>query len=207
MEDHLMPFLSQDDVEYARDQMEKSINAIATETGSKYKGILYGQFMKTAKGLKLIEYNIRFGDPEAMNILPIIKTNFVDVCQQILDGNLNSNIEFENKATVCKYLVPTGYPDTPIEHSPIIVDEVNLKKLGIKVYYASVSEEKGKIFTSSSRAIGILGIADSVKQAEKLAEKGTTYVKGQLFHRTDIGTQGLIERRVKHMENLLKSIE
>jgi len=77
-----------------------------------------------------------------------------------------------------------------------------LKKLGVRLFYASVSEENGKIFTSSSRTIGILGIADTLEDAEKLAEKGCSFVKGPLFHRTDIGTKVLIDRRIQHMKNV-----
>ena len=67
--------------------------------------------MLTADGPKLIEYNARFGDPEAMNVLPLLKTPLADVCQAIVDGNLNE-VEFEDKASVCKYIVPDGYPET-----------------------------------------------------------------------------------------------
>ncbi|MFW9973482.1 MAG: phosphoribosylamine--glycine ligase, partial [Candidatus Odinarchaeota archaeon] len=68
MENHLMPFITQTDVNIAVEDMKKTVAAVKTETGVEYKGFLYGQFMKTAKGLKLIEYNSRFGDPEAMNV-------------------------------------------------------------------------------------------------------------------------------------------
>ncbi|MHA1512424.1 MAG: phosphoribosylglycinamide synthetase C domain-containing protein [Promethearchaeota archaeon] len=129
--------------------------------------------MKTKKGLKIVEFNIRFGDPEAMNILPIMKSNFVTICQQILDGNLSGPLEFEKKATVCKYLVPEGYPVKPIAHSEIKIDEEAIAKLSAKLYYASVSEEEGKIFTSTSRAIAILGIAETLDKAEKIAENAT----------------------------------
>jgi phosphoribosylamine---glycine ligase len=204
MQDHLMPFFSQEDVNYAREQMEQVVAAVLDETTSEYKGILYGQFMKTAKGVKLVEFNIRFGDPEAMNVLPIMKSNFVTICQQILAGNLEGPLEFEKKATVVKYLVPEGYPVEPKSHEDIIVDEEGLKKIGAKIYYASVSEEGTQLFTSTSRAIGILGIANTLEEAEKIAEKGTEFVKGALFHRTDIGTQSVLQRRIDHMKTVMK---
>jgi len=205
MENHLMPFISQDDVKYANNQIKQVIEAVAKETGTKNKGFLYGQFMKTKKGLKIVEFNIRFGDPEAMNILPIMKSNFVEVCQQILNGDLTRPLEFDKKATVCKYMVPEGYPIKPISHSEIKIDEEELKKLGAKLYYASVSEEDGKIFTSSSRAIAILGIADTLAEAEKIAEEGTKFIHGALFHRTDIGTQEVLNKRINHLNNILNS--
>ncbi len=204
-ENHLLPFVSQNDVNYANEQMVKVVAAIKTETGTEYKGILYGQFMKTLKGLKLVEFNIRFGDPEAMNILPIMESNFVEICQQILAGNLKGPLKFSNKATVCKYLVPEGYPVNPKSNSQIQVNTEELDKLGVKIYYASIYEENGKLFTSTSRSIGILGIADNLKLAEKLAEGGTQYVSGALFHRTDIGSQEILNRRINHMKKIMKN--
>jgi len=203
MQNHLMPFISSDDVKYANNQMKQVIDAVAEETGTQFKGFLYGQFMKTKKGLKIVEFNIRFGDPEAMNILPLMKSNFVIVCQQILDGNLTGPLEFEKKATVCKYLVPEGYPVKPTANSEIIIEKEAIAKLGAKLYYASVSEKEGKIYTSTSRAIAVLGIADTLGEAEKIAEKGTTFIHGALFHRTDIGTQEVLERRIKNMDKIL----
>ncbi|WP_371803915.1 phosphoribosylamine--glycine ligase [Candidatus Lokiarchaeum ossiferum] len=204
MGDNLLPFVSKEDVSYANDQMHKVVAAIAEETKQEYKGILYGQFMKTRKGLKIVEFNIRFGDPEAMNILTIMKSNFVTVCQDILAGTLLKPLEFEQKATVCKYLVPEGYPVNPVSHSEIIVDKEALEKIGAKLYYASVSEENGKVYSSTSRAIGIIGIANTLSEAEKIAEEGTKFVSGALFHRTDIGTQEVLDKRIQHMENVLK---
>jgi phosphoribosylamine--glycine ligase len=205
MQNHLMPFISSEDVKYANNQMKLVIDAVAKETGTQFKGFLYGQFMKTKNGLKIVEFNIRFGDPEAMNVLPIMKSNFVTVCQQILDGNLSGPMEFEQKATVCKYLVPEGYPVKPITHSEITIDEQEIAKLGAKLYYASVSEEEGKIFTSTSRSIAILGIADTLDEAEKIAENATKFIHGALFHRTDIGTQEVLNRRINHMNLILKA--
>ncbi len=205
MHNHLMPFISIEDVKYANNQMKQVIDAVAEETGSQFKGFLYGQFMKTKKGLKIVEFNIRFGDPEAMNVLPIMKSNFVTVCQQILDGNLSGPLEFDKKATVCKYMVPEGYPIKPIAHSEIKIDEAEIKKLGAKLYYASVSEEEGKIFTSTSRAIAVLGIADTLDESEKIAEKGTTFINGALFHRTDIGTQEVLDKRTHHINKILNA--
>ncbi len=204
MADHLMPFFTKEDVEYAHSEMQEVINAVAKETGEEYKGVLYGQFMKTKKGIKLVEFNIRFGDPEAMNVLPIMKDNFVEVCQEILEGNLRDNIEFEKKATVVKYCVPDGYPVDPQSDEEVIIDKEALDEIGARIYYASVYRKNEKIYTTTSRAIALVGIADSLEEAEKIAEKGTSIVKGKLFHRTDVGSQALLDERAKHMEELLK---
>ena len=203
IENHLMPFINQKDVDDALDDMRKVVAAVKKETGVSYKGFLYGQFMKTKNGNKLIEFNARFGDPEAMNVLPLLKTNFIDICYGIINGNLTSNVNFENKATVCKYLAPEGYPTSPKKDELIKIDHEKLHNLGAKYYYASVYREDGKIFTTSSRAMGILGIADDLNNAEKIAEQGVQCVDGKLFHRKDVGTASLLQKRIDHMNSIL----
>ena len=201
MPDHLMPFINASDVEDAHRTIMETIKALKEETSEEYKGFLYGQFMKTKAGVKLIEYNVRFGDPEAINVLGILETNFVDICKHILDGTLDKlSIFFAKKATVCKYLVPDGYPTNPLKHEPIKLDPQAFKKEGIKYYFASVSKENDIIYTSSSRAVAILGISDTIEQAEQLAEKGCGMVEGALYHRSDIGTLDLLQKRIDHMK-------
>ncbi len=203
MADHLMPFISQADVDFAMDVMRKTIAALKEENNKPYKGFLYGQFMKTNSGIKLVEYNARFGDPEAMNVLPLLETNFVDICERVLDGHLPSSAKFQKKATVVKYLAPEGYPESPLAGEPIQVDEEKLAVAGASYYFASVDAREGKIFTSRSRTMGILGIADTLEAAEQIAETGVSHVSGKLFHRKDVGTRPLLQKRIDHMDSLL----
>ncbi len=203
MEDHLMPFISQNDVNLALEDIKRTINSLKIETGVEYKGILYGGFMKTARGIKLIEYNSRFGDPEAMNVLPLLNENFIDICWSIIDGNLSHKITFKKQATVCKYLAPEGYPNNPKKDLLIKIDKDKLNTIGAKYYYASVYRENDNIYTTTSRAMGILGIADDLQKAEQIAEQGVKCVEGQLFHRKDIGTLKLLQKRIDHMNSLL----
>jgi len=204
MANHILPFISQEDVNDALNDMTNVIKAIKVETGVEYKGFLYGQFMKTAAGNKLIEFNARLGDPEAMNILPILKTNFVQICQAIINGNLNKlEIDYENKATVCKYLAPEGYPKSPKDNQSITIDQDKLEKVGAKYYYASAEKRDDKIFTTTSRAMGVLGIADNLEKAEQIAEQGVGCIEGNLFHRKDVGKLSLLQKRIDHMDSLL----
>ncbi|MHA1293239.1 MAG: phosphoribosylamine--glycine ligase [Promethearchaeota archaeon] len=203
MENHLMPFINENDVKIALEDMKKVVSAVKSETGIEYKGFLYGQFMKTTKGNKLIEFNVRFGDPEAMNVLPLLKNNFVDICWSIINGNLSSNIEFEKKATVCKYLAPEGYPVSPKKDELVLINDKKIKDIGAKYYYASVYRKNGKIYTTTSRAIGVLGIANNLKDAEKIAEQGVSCIEGKLFHRKDVGTLKLLQKRIDHMNSIL----
>ncbi len=203
MEDHLMPFFNQNDVNEALKDMKKTVAAVKEETGVEYKGFLYGQFMKTANGIKLIEYNSRLGDPEAMNVLPLLKNNFIDICWSIINGNLHQNYKFEKKATVCKYLAPEGYPVNPKKDEVIKINTEEIIKSKAKYYYASVYREGENIYTTTSRAMGVLGIAESLEEAEKIAEAGVSCIKGNLFHRKDVGTRKLLQKRIIHMNSIL----
>jgi len=197
---HLLPFLNQKDIDEAAEITRQVAAALVKETGTQFKGIMYGGFIATAKGVKLIEYNARFGDPEVMNVLPILKTNFVDICRAVINGDLGSlKVEFENKATVCKYIVPEGYPDNPKKGQKI---EIGAVPAGVKMYYASVDQTPEGLMLSSSRAVAFVGIADTLAEAEKAAQGACGAVSGPVFYRKDVGTAELIGRRVEMMKKL-----
>ena len=197
---HSLPFLNENDIARARMINEKTAEALQKEVGEGYKGILYGGFMATANGVKLIEYNARLGDPEAMNVLSILKTDIVDIFNSIGRGTLNElSIDFDNKATVCKYAVPDGYPDEPIKGKKIDITSVSNKD---SLFFASVDIEGNNLIEAGSRTVAMVGIASSISQAEKIAEEEISKVDGPLFHREDIGTDDLIKARVEHMESL-----
>ena len=196
----LLPFMTEDDLKQAHEITQKVAEAILKETGQQYKGVMYGGFIVTKTGVKLIEYNARMGDPEAMNVLPIMKNDFVDVCKAIIDGTLDQiKADFEEKATVCKYAVPEGYPTNPVKNQKVDLSEVPKE---VKIYYASVNQKEDGLFMSSSRAVAFVGVADNIEDAEAIAEKAVKAVKGPVFHREDIGTRELIERRIEHMQQL-----
>lgn len=199
----LLPFLDASDVEKAKKITEAVAAAVKKELGVSYKGVMYGGFMKTATGIKLLEYNARFGDPETMNVMPVLKTSLVEVCKAVIEGRLAKlNVEFEHKATVCKYVVPEGYPDNPI---PGLIEVPTVEKDYIKslVYYAAVEEKADGTHTTKSRGVAFVGVADTIAAAEKIAEEAAAMVKGRVFHRKDIGTWQLVQKRVEHIKMLL----
>ena len=199
-QNHSLPFLKDSDIIEAQNINRETLKALKEHFKEDYKGILYGGFMATANGIKLIEYNARFGDPEAMNVLSILKTDLVEICEHIINGSLDKiDIQFENKATVCKYAVPEGYPDNPIKNESIDVSKVKNSDL---LYYASVDIKDGVLVESGSRTIATVGISNSIFSAEKIAEESISCVEGPLFHRTDIGTPLLIEKRKNNMDSL-----
>ncbi|MFZ3156216.1 MAG: phosphoribosylamine--glycine ligase [Smithella sp.] len=205
--DHSMPFLKPKDLEDGLEITRQVAAALLKETGNPYKGVMYGGFIATKNGVKLLEYNARFGDPEAMNILPLLKTDFVEVCRHIIAGTLDKlKIEFEHKATVCKYVVPKGYglpadhPDAASSKARIEVGNVGKARL----YYSSVDKKEDGLYLSASRAIGIVGIAGDLAEARKIAEEGVKAVKGPVAYREDIGTDALIQKRIDHMKKIRK---
>ncbi len=196
----LLPFLQKSDLDDGKEIIREVVHALKKE-GTPFKGILYGQFMATADGIKVVEFNARFGDPEAMNVLSLLKGSITDVFLSMAEGRLKQP-EFSNECTVVKYLVPEGYPTNPVKDAEVEVDAAGMEKAGARVYYASVYENQGKIRTTGSRAFGILGKGETLEDAEKKAEAGCSFVKGPVWHRSDIGTKALVERRISHMRSL-----
>jgi len=195
---HGLPFLSHDDILEAYEINVQTAKAVKDKFGEGYKGILYGGFMATANGVKLVEYNARFGDPEAMNVLSLLDSDFIAICNGIADGTLkNVDVKFQNKATVCKYAVPEGYPDSPVKNEQINVSKIENPD---GLFYASVDIQNGKLVEAGSRTVAVVGMADSISNAEKIAEKEVSSVTGPLFHRTDIGTDTVIQKRINHMK-------
>jgi phosphoribosylamine--glycine ligase len=181
-ENHGLPYVSSEDLSTAKSIMKATIEQIKKITNSAYKGILYGQFMKTESGIKVIEYNARFGDPEALNVLSILNSSMDVICQQIIDGRL-SNAFFDKLATVCVYVVPEGYPGPEvIKDSPIDTSVATTAEL----YYASVYQKDRQIMTTGSRAVGVLGKGATVAQARNIAYANASRIKGRVRFRSDI---------------------
>jgi phosphoribosylamine--glycine ligase len=199
--DGLLPFLSRAEYDEAVGIMQMTIDAMRDE-GTPYKGILYGQFMLTSEGMKLIEYNARFGDPESMNVLPILEDDFLAICQDIVNGSLSAGVRFGDKATVVKYVVPIGYGVKSRSGEKVILDEASIRNSGAELYYASVNEEGGQIYTTTSRSLGIVGIANTITDAEYISEEGLSFVGGNVFMRHDIGKQESIQKKIEKMENI-----
>ncbi|MBI2654799.1 phosphoribosylamine--glycine ligase [Candidatus Woesearchaeota archaeon] len=200
-EDHSLPFLTKQDVEDGLNITKKAADALYRETGEYYKGVMYAGLIKTKDGIKLLEYNARLGDPETMNVLPILDTDFAEICNAIINQTLHKlKIKFQNKATVCKYVVPEGYPDNPLKNEKIVIGKI---PQDARIYYASVDDREDGLYTASSRAIACLGIAENLEKAEKIAEEAAKSIKGKVFHREDIGTKRLVEKRIGHMKKIL----
>ncbi len=190
-----LPFMDEGDYEAAVEVLAAVVDALPA-----YKGVLYGQFMLTADGPKVVEFNARFGDPEAMNTLPALETPFLDVLTAARDGDSLPELAFSGQATVCKYAVPEGYPTDPDAGARIEVDEGSVGDA--LLFYASVDEREDGLYTTTSRAFAVVGLGDSIAAAEATAEEALAAAGDRVRVRHDIGTADLVERRIDHMNAL-----
>ncbi|HEX3001780.1 MAG TPA: phosphoribosylamine--glycine ligase [Methanoregula sp.] len=198
MPDHMLPFVTTGDYKKAIEIMKAAVAAME-RTGQPYKGILYGQFMNTAQGPKVIEFNARFGDPEAMNVLSLLTSDLSEIVHHIAEGSLlPSHVSFDTQATVCKYLVPEGYPESPHAGDMITIGPHEKALL----YYANVERAGSELVTLTSRTLAFVGIGETLEHAEQAAEQAASEVKGKVRHRRDIGTKELLDRRIAHMKEL-----
>lgn len=198
---HSLPFLRPEDIVQAHLINEQTLEAIQAECGEEYKGIIYGGFMAVAGGVRLIEYNARFGDPEVMNLLAVLQTDFVDITQAIVQRTLDQlDVQFAPLASVCKYVVPQGYPDDPVHGQPIDVSAVDTSK--VQLFYGAVDQTDQGLLLQGSRAMSIVAAAPTLTEAEQLVEKEIVKITGPVHHRADIGTAPLIQARI----DMLKTI-
>ncbi len=200
---HSLPFLTADDIRKAGEINCQIAKALQVECGKPYTGILYGGFIAVKDGVKVIEYNARFGDPEALNILPILESDFVDICTAIIDGSLSEkHVRFAQKATVCKYIVPQSYPDAKTERGQIVVLPKDIPE-NVRIYFGDVSQDAdGTLRLGGSRAIGIVGIANSLHEAEAAAQHVCEQIGGPVRFRSDIGSHASLDARIASMRSL-----
>lgn len=167
---------------------QPTVDAMAKE-GRPFVGILYFGLMLTKDGMKVIEYNARFGDPETQVVLPRLKTDLLEIMEACVDGKLaDMNIEWYDNAAVCVILASGGYP---VEYEKGFeikgLDEIK-KYNNIVVFHAGTAEKDGKLVTNGGRVLGITGIGDNINEAIKTAYEGVEIVDFDKKHfRTDIG--------------------
>jgi phosphoribosylamine--glycine ligase len=203
--DHLLPFLSAADRDASIRIIEQTAAALRAE-GLPFRGILYGGFMMTANGPRLLEFNARFGDPEGINVLTLYEPgDFESLLYGVATGRVEANlIRFRLRATVVKYVVPPGYGDRPRPGGLVTVDAPAVEAAGVHLVYGSVdSVGPGTVRLSSSRGIALVGEASAIHEAGSRVEAALAFVQGDYFVRHDIGTKEDLSRRTEHMRKLL----
>jgi phosphoribosylamine--glycine ligase len=214
-----LPFMTKVDHENELSIAQKIFDkwAAKIQDPSALRGVpLYLAFMHTRGGPKILENNSRPGDPEIINILPVLKDDFVDICYKMIEGNLN-RVEVEKAATVLTYKVPPSYGgyadifpnkvnkteiDTPVDLSAAYA---LTRKYGdrIRVYPGSMELKNSEVCALKSRVVGVLGVGESIEEARQVSLEGIQAIKGAaLWSRTDIAAKQHIQKCVKHMKQL-----
>ena len=167
---------------------QKTVDAMRAE-GREFKGVIFFGLMLTEDGPKVLEYNARFGDPEAQVVLPRLQTDMIEVCEAVIDGTLDQvDLRFEDKAAVCVVLASEGYP-VKYEKGKEITGLENFKgKDGYYCFHAGSKFEGDKIVTNGGRVLGITAKGDTLAEARKKAYEATEWVSFEnKYMRHDIG--------------------
>jgi phosphoribosylamine---glycine ligase len=217
--DDKLPFLTVSEREQELLLADKIFNGWSAKIKdtSALRGVpLYLAFMHTGRGIKVLEINSRPGDPEIINLLALIKDDFVDVCFRMVEGNL-ANVELEKAASVLTYKVPSDYggyadvfPDKVNKsevNSPVDLSKAQelTKKYGnrIRIYPGSMEIKNSNNYALKSRAIGVLGIGNTIEEARQISQEGAKAITGgELWNRTDVASKAHIAKAVSHMDSL-----
>ena len=183
------PFYTKEIDEFCQKNIyQPTVDAMAAE-GREFKGIIFFGLMLTEKGPKVLEYNARFGDPEAQVVIPRMKNDMVEVCEACIDGTLDQiTLEFEDNAAVCVVLASDGYPVSYGKGYPIEGLENFEGKEGYYVFHAGTALKDGKIVTNGGRVLGVTAKGATLKEARKNAYTATEWIQFEnKYMRHDIG--------------------
>ncbi len=197
--DGLLPFIPAKSYDFALSVMQKIASSMKDD-GNPFKGIMYGQFMETADGPKVVEVNARFADPESLNILSLFRGDFVELLYSIAEGKLRTDFSFRQSASVLKYVVPKGYGTKPLPGT-ISIDLDSMSE-DVLLYYAAVSGTKEKVQMSTSRSLAVVGMAPTIEEASAKVEENLKNIRGEYYLRHDIGSR---EMMAEKMRNFRKS--
>ncbi len=183
------PFYTADIDEYCMKKIyQPTIDAMRSE-GREFKGVLYCGLMLTEDGPKVVEYNARFGDPEAQVVIPRMKNDIIDVMEACADGTLDKiDLEFEDNAAVCVMLASDGYPVKYEKGYEISGLENFRNRENCMIFHSGTKFKDGKVVTNGGRVIGVTALGRSLKEARANAYKATEEVDFQnKYMRHDIG--------------------
>lgn len=168
------------------------IEGLAAE-GKPYKGLLYGGLMITKDGPMVLEFNVRFGDPETQAIIPRLKSDIVDAILSSINGTLDrTSLEWDEKACLSVVVASGGYPGTYEKHKEIRgLQDVKALKDTV-VFHAGTSYEDGKVFTSGGRVLGVTGLGKDIRAAKDRAYEAVNRIRFDgIYYRNDIGDKAI----------------
>jgi len=183
------PFYTEEVDRYCKEHIyQKTVDAMRAE-GREFKGIIFYGLMLTKSGVKVLEYNARFGDPETQVVLPRMENDIIDVFEACIDGYLDKiDLKFENNAAVCVVLASDGYP-LKYEKGKKIKGLENFEgKTDIFAFHAGTKKVNGDVLTNGGRVLGITATAPTLKEARDKAYEATKLIDFEnKYMRNDIG--------------------
>ena len=183
-----LPFITEEDKEYAMEHIMKPVASAMVKEGRPFRGVLYGGLMKTPSGIKVIEFNCRFGDPETEVVLPLLKTDIYDIFSAIADGSAMPEIKWEQKSSVGFVMASKGYPASYEKGFPIEGLEDALSDPQVRIYHMGTAIRDGRTVTSGGRVLMVIGSGDTLLQARDRALAAVDKIRcDNLFWRRDIG--------------------
>ena len=183
------PFYTKEVDEFCRKYIyQATVDAMKSED-REFKGIIFFGLMLTADGPKVLEYNARFGDPEAQVVLPRMKTDIIDVFEACIDGTLDQiDLQFADNACVCVVLASNGYPVSYEKGFPIRGLATFKEHEGYYCFHAGTKFKDGEIVTNGGRVLGVTALGDTLKEARANAYKAVEWVEfDNKYYRHDIG--------------------
>ena len=183
-----VPLVTDDDIEFSLEKIMKPVAAGMVAEGRTFKGVLYGGLMKTPAGVKVIEFNCRFGDPETEVVLPRLESDIYDVFSAVADGTPMPELKWSQKAALGFVMASEGYPGSYGKGYPISGLE-DAQALGdIRIFHMGTAVKDGEYVTAGGRVLMVVGFGEDLKSAREHALKALDCIKcDSLFYRKDIG--------------------
>jgi len=192
-----VPIVTDEELARMEEVMSQAAAATATEFEHDYRGVLYGGFMLTPQGPKLLEYNARFGDPETQVVLPRLDSDLVDVMLAVAEGRPDDiSLQWADKWAVTVVLASAGYPKA-YEKGKVItgIDAADALE-DVKVYHAGTAMRDGQLVTSGGRVLNVTAMGDTFQAARELAYQACDLIKFEgKQNRTDIGLRAINGRQ------------
>lgn len=183
-----LPFISQNDINWSLENIMKPMAKALVAEGTPFRGVLYGGLMKTNNGIKVIEFNARFGDPETEVVLPRLKSEIFPIFMNIAKGIPCDEIVWDKRAAIGIVLASKGYPGSYEKGFPIS----GIGAVNGQVFHMGTAVKNGKIITNGGRVLFVTIMGDDLAEAKQKADAEVAKIKcDNLFHRTDIGWQAI----------------
>ncbi len=183
-----LPFISDEDINWSLENIMRPMAKALVAEGTPFRGVLYGGLMKTPEGIKVIEFNARFGDPETEVVLPRLKSEIFPIFMNVAKGLPCGDIEWDKRAAIGIVLASKGYPGSYEKGYPIS----GIGSVNGQVFHMGTAVKDGKVITNGGRVLFVTIMGDNLAEAQRKANFEVEKIKcDNLFHRTDIGWQAI----------------